>query len=184
MKKILKITGGICGVLLAIAMIFTVIGAAKEYNESGNLLILRTTEDITAALESTGIPHSAEQTEPGVWEIRSRHELIPMLHELMKDKADADPVYKPAQERMFAVILAVWAVFTAGCLTVAFVTKKYVRWCAFVLAFLGCFACTVVLNEVVCRIPADVNLTRLMPVVIPAVICLIHAVILLRHPKT
>lgn len=184
MKKILKITGGICGVLLAAVLIFTVFGAAKAYNESGNLLILYTTEDVTAALESTGIPHSAEQTEPGVWEIRSRADLIPMIHKLMKDKAEADPVYKPAQERMFVLIVALWLIFTAVCLTVAFVTKKYVRWTAFALAFLGCFACTVVLNEVVCRIPADVNLTRLIPVVIPAVICLIHAVILLRHPKT
>ena len=152
-KKILFLTCGICGVLLAAVLIFTVIGAAKEYNESGNLLILRTTEDITAAHESTGIPHSAEKVEPGVWEIRSRHELIPMLHELMKDKADADPVYETAQENMFAVILAVWAVFTAVCLTVAFTSKKYLRWTAFLLAFLGSLACPAALMEVVCRIP-------------------------------
>lgn len=153
MKKILKIIGGICGVLLIVSLIFAAVPVIKTYNESGNLLVLCTDEDITAALESTGIPHSAEQTEPGVWEIRSRPELIPMIHELMKDKAEADPVYEPAQERMFAVILAVWAVFTAVCLTVASVTKKYVRWTAFTLTFLGCFACTMVLNEVVCRIP-------------------------------
>ena len=152
MKKILKIIGGICGVLLAAVLIFIVIQAAKEYKDAGNLLILYTDSDITAALESTGIPHSAEETAPGVWEIRSRHELIPMIHELIQDKGEADPVYEPAQERMFAVILAVWAVFTIACLTVAFVSKKYVRWIAFLLAFLGCLACPAVLMEVVCRV--------------------------------
>ena len=131
-KKLLYLTGGICGVLLIVSLIFTI---------------------TTAALESTGLPHSAVQTEPGVWEIRSRHELIPMLHELMKDKADADPVYETAQERMFVLIVALWLIFTAVCLTVAFTTKRYVRWTAFLIAFLGCFACTMVLNEVVSRIP-------------------------------
>ena len=153
MKKILKIIGGICGVLLIVSLIFAAVPVIKTYNESGNLLVLCTDEDITAALESTGIPHSAEKVEPGVWEIRSRHELIPMLHELMKDKADADPVYETAQENMFAVILAVWAVFTAVCLTVAFTSKKYLRWTAFLLAFLGSLACPAALMEVVCRIP-------------------------------
>ena len=56
----------ICGVLLIVCLIFVVTTAAQAYNEYGNLLVLRTTEDITVALESTGIPHSAEQTEPGV----------------------------------------------------------------------------------------------------------------------
>ena len=151
-KKILYLTGGICGVLLIVSLIFVVTTAAQAYNEYGNLLVLRTDNDITAALESTGLPHSAVQTEPGVWEIRSRHELIPMLHELMKDKGDADPVYEDAQERMFVLIVVLWLIFTAVCLTVAFVTKKFIRWIAFILAFLGCFACTMVLNEVICRI--------------------------------
>ena len=153
MKKKLKIIGGICGVLLIVSLIFAAVPVIKTYNESGNLLVLCTDEDITAALESTGMPHSAEEVAPGVWEIRSRHELIPMLHELMKDKADADPVYEDAHERMFVLILALWLIFTAVCLTVAFTTRRYIRWIAFTLAFLGCFACTMVLNEVVCRIP-------------------------------
>ena len=152
-KKILCITGGICGVLLIVSLILTVIPAAKAYSETGNLLVLHTEDDITAALDATGIPHSAEETAPGVWEIRSRHELIPMIAELMKDKADVDPVYETAQENMFTVILAVWAVFTAVCLTVAFTTKKYLRWTAFLLAFLGSLACPAALMEVVCRIP-------------------------------
>lgn len=151
-KKILFLTCGICGVLLAIALILTVIPAAQTYNESGNLLILYATRDITTELDATGLPYSAEEVEPGVWHIRSRHELIPMIAELMKDKAAADPVYETAQENMFAVIIAVWLIFTAVCLTVAFTTKKYIRWTAFALAFLGCFGCTAVLNEVVCRI--------------------------------
>ncbi|MBR3999821.1 MAG: hypothetical protein IKI93_15935 [Clostridia bacterium] len=54
---------------------------------------------------------------------------------------------------MFTLILTLWALFTVTCLTSAFASKKYVRWIAFLLAFLGCFACTMVLNEVVCRIP-------------------------------
>ena len=153
MKKILKITGGICGVLLIVSLIFAAVPVVKSYNESGNLLVLRTTEDITAALESTGIPHSAEEVAPGVWEIRSRHELIPMIHVLMKDKGEADPVYESAQGGMFTLILTLWALFTVTCLTVAFVTKKYVRWCAFLLAFLGSLACPAVLMEVVCKIP-------------------------------
>ncbi|MBQ8370701.1 MAG: hypothetical protein IJY35_12060 [Clostridia bacterium] len=152
-KKILCITGGICGVLLIVSLILTVIPAAKAYSETGNLLVLHTEDDITAALDATGIPHSAEETAPGVWEIRSRHELIPMLHELMKDKGDAEPVYEAAQERMFVLIVALWLIFTAVCLTVAFMTKRYVRWTAFALAFLGCLVCTMVFNEVICRIP-------------------------------
>jgi len=150
-KKILYLTGGICGVLLIVSLILTVIPAAKAYNEYGNLLILRTSEDIQTALDSTGMPHSAEQIEPGVWEIRSRHELISMIHVLMQDKGEADPVYESAQEDMFVVILALWLIFTALCLTVAFTTKRYIRWIAFTLAFFGCFVCTMVLNEVVCR---------------------------------
>ena len=153
MKKILKIIGGICGVLLIVSLIFAAVPVIKTYNESGNLLVLCTDEDITAALESTGMPHSAEEVAPGVWEIRSRHELIPMLYELMKDEGTADPVYEAAQERMFVLIVALWLIFTVVCLTVAFASKKYVRWTAFTLTFLGCFACTMVLNEVVCRIP-------------------------------
>ena len=151
-KKIFCLTGGICGVLLIVSLILTVIPAAKAYSETGNLLVLHTEDDITAALDATGIPHFAEETAPGVWEIRSRHELIPMLYELMKDNGDADPVYEAAQERMFVLIVALWLIFTAVCLTVAFVTKKFIRWIAFTLAFLGCFACTMVLNEVICRI--------------------------------
>ena len=152
-KKLLYLTGGICGVLLIVSLIFVVTTAASAYNEYGNLLVLRTDNDITTALESTGMPHSAEEVEPGVWEIRSRHELIPMLHVLMADKGDADPVYEAAQGGMFTLILTLWALFTVICLTVAFASKKYVRWTAFLIAFLGCFACTMVLNEVVCRIP-------------------------------
>ena len=76
-----------------------------------------------------------------------------MIAELMCNKAEMNPAYEEAQERMFTVILAVWAMFTAVCLIVAFVTKKYVRWCAFLLAFLGSLACSAVLMDVVCRIP-------------------------------
>ena len=72
MKKILKIIGGICGVLLAAVLIFIVIQAAKEYKDAGNLLILYTDSDITAALESTGIPHSAEETAMQTDTLRNR----------------------------------------------------------------------------------------------------------------
>ena len=187
-KKLLYLTGGICGVLLIVSLIFTVTTAASAYNEYGNLLVLRTEDDITTALESTGMPHSAEEVEPGVWEIRSRHELIPMLHELMKDKADADPVYETAQERMFVLIVALGLIFTAVCLTVAFTTKRYVRWTAFLIAFLGCFACPAVLMEVVCKIPERaLNGTLSTGLILTAVLtllCLIHAVILIRKSRS
>ena len=152
MKKKLKIIGGICGVLLIVSLIFAAVPVVKAYNESGNLLILYADSDITPKLDSMGLPYAAEEVQPGVWHIRSKHELIPMIHELMRDKAEADPVYEEAQEDMFVLIISVWLIFTAVCLTVAFTTKRYVRWIAFLLAFLGCFGCTDVLNEVVCRI--------------------------------
>ena len=151
-KKILFLTCGICGVLLVLSLIVAAVPVVKTYNESGNLLILYTDSELTTELDSMGVPYAAEEVQPGVWHICSKHELIPMIHELMRDKAEADPVYEDAQEDMFVLILALWLIFTAVCLTVAFTTKRYVRWIAFTLAFLGCFACTMVLNEVVCRI--------------------------------
>ena len=187
-KKILLITGGICGILLIVSLIFVVTTAAQAYNEYGNLLVLRTDNDITTALESTGLPHSAVQTEPGVWEIRSRHELIPMLHVLMADKGETDPVYEAAQGGMFTLILTLWALFTVICLTVAFASKKYVRWTAFLLAFVGSLACPAVLMEVVCKIPERaVNGTLSTGLILTAVLtllCLIHAVILIRKSRS
>lgn len=187
-KKILFITSGICGILLIVSLIFTVTTAAQTYNEYGNLLVLRTSEDIQSALDSTGLPLSAEQTQPGVWEIRSRHELIPMIHVLMKDKGEADPVYESAQGGMFTLILTLWALFTVTCLTVAFASKKYVRWCAFLLAFLGSLACPAVLIEVVCKIPESaVSGTLSTGLILSAVLtllCLIHAVILIRKSRS
>ena len=187
-KKLLYLTGGICGVLLLVSLIFVVTTAAQAYNEYGNLLVHRTTEDIPAALASTGMPHSAVQTEPGVWEIRSRHELIPMIYVLMANKGDADPVYEDAQGGMFTLILTLWALFTVIYLTAAFVTKKYVRWTAFLLAFMGSLACPAVLMEVVCKIPESaVNGTLSTGLILTAVLtllCLIHAVILIRKSRS
>ncbi|MBR3999139.1 MAG: hypothetical protein IKI93_12450 [Clostridia bacterium] len=187
-KKLLYLTGGICGVLLIVSLIFTITTAAQAYNEYGNLLVLRTDNDITTALESTGMPHSAEEVEPGVWEIRSRHELIPMIHVLMKDKGETDPVYEAAQGGMFTLILTLWALFTVTCLTAAFASKKYVRWIAFLLAFLGSLACPAVLMEVVCKIPESaVNGTLSTGLILTAVLtllCLIHAVILIRKSRS
>ncbi len=187
-KKILYFTGGICGVLLMVSLIFAVTTAAQAYEEYGNLLILRTSEDIHPTLDATGLPLSAEQTEPGVWHIRSRHELIPMIAELMKDKGELDPVYESAQGGMFAVILTLWALFTAACLTVAFAAKKYARWTAFLLAFLGSLACPAVLMEVLCKIPAEpVSGTLRAGLILSAfltLICLVHVIILLRKSRS
>ncbi len=153
-KKILFAVCGICGVLLIVSLIVAAVPVVKTYNESGNLLILYTEGDITAALESTGIPHSAEQTESGVWEIRSRHELIPMLHELMKDKGDADPVYKSAQGDMFTVIVGIWGIFTAVCIVLGLLLRNRTgKIIAYSCAFLASIACPAVLMEVVCRMP-------------------------------
>lgn len=152
MKKKLKIIGGICGILLIVCLIFAAVPVVKAYNESGNLLILYANSGITTELDSMGLPYTAEEVQPGVWHVRSKYELIPMIQELMRDKAEADPVYEDVQEDMFVLIISVWLIFTAVCLIVAFTTKKYVRWTAFALAFLGCFVCTMVLNEVVCRV--------------------------------
>ena len=181
-KKIFCLTGGICGVLLIVSLILTVIPAAKTYNESGNLLVLRTEDDITSALDATGIPHSAEEAAPGVWEIRSRHELIPMLHELMKDEGDVEPVYEAAQGTMFTVIMGIWLIVTAACIALGVTQRNRIaKITAYSLAFLASAACPAVLTEVVCRIPG--TLTLPLPLILSAILallCTVHAILITK----
>jgi len=111
-----------------------------------------------------------------------------MIHVLMADKGEADPVYENAQGGMFTLILTLWALFTVACLTAAFASKKYIRWTAFLLAFLGSLACPAVLMEVVCKIPesavSGTLSTGLIFSAVLTVICLIYAVILIRKSRS